>query len=58
MHNPVFQVEGGYRMPPPKGCPEMVYNLMQECWLYDEEERPQFADLHRMLQDAQMNIHD
>lgn len=52
------QVEGGYRMPPPKGCPEVVYNLMQECWLYDEEERPQFADLHRMLQDAQMNVHD
>ena len=58
MHNPVFQVEVGYRMPPPRGCPEVVYTLMQQCWQYDEEERPTFADLHRMLQDAQMNVHD
>lgn len=24
--------ENGERLPPPKGCPKEIYNLMRECW--------------------------
>lgn len=48
----------GYRLPPPNNCPEEVYSVMQQCWQYDEEERPTFNDLNKMLQDAQTRIYN
>lgn len=26
------QLEGGYRMPAPPGCPELLYQIMLDCW--------------------------
>ena len=28
----VQRVAEGYRLPPPPGCPEAIYNLMIDCW--------------------------
>ena len=52
----VHQVEAGYRLPPPNHCPDPVYNIMQDCWQYDEDDRPTFADLHAKLRQAQTQI--
>ncbi|VDD74083.1 unnamed protein product [Mesocestoides corti] len=44
MHNAevLRQVEAGYRMPSPPGCPAELYDLMLECWSADETARPSF----------------
>ena len=28
------QIDKGYRMPPPNGCPELLYQLMLDCWKF------------------------
>ena len=28
----VDMVSNGYRLPPPKGCPKVIYQLMMDCW--------------------------
>ena len=45
------QVEQGYRMPPPPGCPDPVYQIMLECWKTNPEERPTFEYLKHQLKD-------
>ncbi|VDK33421.1 unnamed protein product [Taenia asiatica] len=52
MHNAevLRQVEAGYRMPAPPGCPAELYDLMLECWAADEAARPSFASIHGRLQ--------
>ena len=30
----VKKIDSGYRLPPPPGCPLLVYQLMIQCW-YD-----------------------
>ena len=45
-----LQIENGYRMPPPVDTPPEIYEIMQQCWQYDSEERPNFATLLSMLQ--------
>ncbi|KAM7536864.1 hypothetical protein Aperf_G00000086243 [Anoplocephala perfoliata] len=52
MHNAevLRQVEAGYRMPLPSGCPAELYDLMLECWAADETARPSFACIHSRLQ--------
>ena len=52
MHNAevLRQVEAGYRMPAPPGCPAELYDLMLECWAADEAARPSFASIHSRLQ--------
>nr|4CSV_A Chain A, SRC-ABL TYROSINE KINASE ANCESTOR [synthetic construct]4UEU_A Chain A, TYROSINE KINASE AS - A COMMON ANCESTOR OF SRC AND ABL [synthetic construct] len=45
----IEQVERGYRMPRPQGCPEEIYELMLQCWNKSPEERPTFAEtLHAL----------
>lgn len=39
------QVEHGYRMPAPPGCPPALYEIMYECWNKDAEKRPTFQTL-------------
>ncbi|KAI1889766.1 hypothetical protein AGOR_G00166310 [Albula goreensis] len=43
------EVERGYRMPAPEGCPPEVYALMCHCWQYDPRKRPSFHTLQREL---------
>ena len=41
----------GYRMPPPPGCPDPLYQTMQDCWKEDPEQRPPFEYLQYSLGD-------
>lgn len=45
------QVEKGYRMPNPHGCPELLYAIMNDCWKARPEERPTFETLQWRLED-------
>lgn len=53
MHNAevLRQVEAGYRMSKPSGCPPELYDLMLECWAADENRRPSFAEIHTRLEE-------
>lgn len=39
------QVERGYRMPAPQGCPAEIFRVMSNCWEYDPQKRPSFKRL-------------
>lgn len=39
------QVEHGYRMPAPPGCPPALYEIMYQCWHKDSQKRPTFDTL-------------
>ncbi|XP_038614485.1 tyrosine-protein kinase Fgr [Tachyglossus aculeatus] len=45
------QVERGYRMPCPPGCPPSLYEVMEQTWRADPEERPTFEYLQAFLED-------
>ena len=45
------KVEQGYRMPPPPGCPDPLYQIMLDCWKPDANERPTFEYLKFHLED-------
>uniref|UniRef100_A0A2R9B6F9 Tyrosine-protein kinase n=1 Tax=Pan paniscus TaxID=9597 RepID=A0A2R9B6F9_PANPA len=45
------QVERGYRMPCPQGCPESLHELMNLCWKKDPDERPTFEYIQSFLGD-------
>jgi len=45
------QVERGYRMPAPPGCPPALYEIMYECWHKDPHKRPTFDTLRWKLDD-------
>ncbi|XP_064624330.1 tyrosine-protein kinase Src42A-like [Lineus longissimus] len=47
----LHQVEHGYRMPCPPGCPPALYEIMLECWKKDELERPTFETLQWKLEE-------
>lgn len=49
------QVERGYRMPAPPGCPELLYQIMCDCWRLKAEERPTFESLQWRLEDFFVN---
>lgn len=50
------QIEVGYRMPAPTDTPVEMNGIMQACWQYDPEERPDFAALLKMLIEAHSKI--
>ena len=58
MSIPILQVEADAknRMSRPEGCPESVYNLMNECWQLDEKKRPTFAELKTKLNELYHSI--
>lgn len=45
------QVEHGYRMPCPPGCPSSLYEIMLESWNKDPVKRPTFETLQWKLED-------
>uniref|UniRef100_A0A2K6FWS5 Tyrosine-protein kinase n=1 Tax=Propithecus coquereli TaxID=379532 RepID=A0A2K6FWS5_PROCO len=45
------QVEHGYHMPCPLGCPVSLYEVMEQTWRLDPEERPTFEYLQSFLED-------
>ena len=45
------KVEQGYRMPPPPGCPDPLYQIMLDCWKPEADERPTFEYLKFHLED-------
>ncbi|XP_016352446.1 proto-oncogene tyrosine-protein kinase Yrk-like isoform X3 [Sinocyclocheilus anshuiensis] len=45
------QVERGYRMPCPQGCPSSLHELMLQCWRKDPDERHTFEYLQSFLED-------
>ncbi|KDR12232.1 tyrosine-protein kinase Src42A isoform X2 [Zootermopsis nevadensis] len=47
----LHQVEHGYRMPCPPGCPTALYDIMLECWHKDPMKRPTFETLQWKLED-------
>ncbi|CAI8032558.1 Ephrin type-A receptor 8 (Fragment), partial [Geodia barretti] len=50
-NNEVYQnIQSGYRLPPPPGCPRAVYQTMISCWNPEPESRPTFPDIQTVLQ--------
>ena len=47
----IQQVDRGYRMPQPPGCPEPLYQIMLHCWNKEPESRPTFEYLQLTLED-------
>ena len=45
------KIEQGYRMPPPPGCTDTLYNIMLDTWKQDPDERPTFGYLKYILED-------
>ncbi|KAK2106276.1 hypothetical protein P7K49_015790 [Saguinus oedipus] len=45
------QVEQGYHMPCPPGCPASLYEAMEQTWRLDPEQRPTFEYLQSFLED-------
>ena len=45
------RVEQGYRMPPPQGCPDPLYQIMLSCWKTEPDKRPTFEYLQSLLGD-------
>lgn len=39
------EVQNGFRLMRPSGCPYFVYSLMQKCWQVEKEKRPDFAEI-------------
>lgn len=43
----------GNVMPKPENCPDIVYDLMKECWSRNPDHRPSFIDIcERLLPEA------
>ncbi|XP_056320372.1 tyrosine-protein kinase ZAP-70 [Danio aesculapii] len=42
-------IEGGNRLDCPVACPEAMYELMKECWIYKHEERLNFAKVEEKM---------
>lgn len=48
----IEKIDCGYRLPPPPGCPRVIYNLMIQCWHPNPFCRPCFKDIiNTLLQD-------
>lgn len=43
-------LESGYRLESPKLCPLSIYNIMKDCWQWRPNDRPDFVQLHSMVE--------
>lgn len=48
-HRIVEAIEKGYRLPPPKVCPEVIYQLMLNSWQEEPTRRPTFTSIVKLL---------
>ena len=44
-------LQTGYRMPCPMGCPDLLYEIMRECWRDEAASRPTFETLQWRLEE-------
>ncbi|EMP30188.1 Tyrosine-protein kinase CSK, partial [Chelonia mydas] len=51
----VPRVEKGYKMDAPDGCPQVVYEVMKNCWTLDPVIRPSFHQLREQLEHIKGN---
>uniref|UniRef100_A0A915EB30 Tyrosine-protein kinase n=1 Tax=Ditylenchus dipsaci TaxID=166011 RepID=A0A915EB30_9BILA len=58
MHNRevIEQLELGYRMPRPNGCPDPIYQEMLKCWDRSPDKRPTFEYLFAFFDDYFVSI--
>ncbi|XP_055340123.1 ephrin type-A receptor 3-like isoform X2 [Paramacrobiotus metropolitanus] len=45
----IKSIDKGYRLPPPMKCPDLIYQLMLECWQHELLQRPTFGQCLRAL---------
>lgn len=45
-----YSLKYGKRLERPSRCPSSIYELMLECWEWDEKKRPTFAELLYLLE--------
>ena len=45
----IMKVASGYRMPSPRGCPELARKIMRACWEHDPKKRPTFLNISTLL---------
>lgn len=50
------QIEQGYQMEKPDGCPDEIYALMKETWQYDRTLRPSFSTMLTKLHKLKSKI--
>uniref|UniRef100_W5LYS3 Tyrosine-protein kinase n=1 Tax=Lepisosteus oculatus TaxID=7918 RepID=W5LYS3_LEPOC len=49
-------IEAGNRMDCPSVCPEEMYTLMKDCWIYKHEERPGFLIVEERMREYYYSI--
>lgn len=52
----VEMLNNGYRHPKPTACPDTLYNIMQDCWHKDANQRPTFEHLFQTLDDFSVSV--
>jgi len=45
------KVSNGFRLPKPSECPNIIYQLMLDCWKENPNERPSFRDITLRLKE-------
>ena len=51
-------VKDGHKMRRPEDCPDILYNLMSECWNNAPDDRPTFLEIcQKLLDQANDNFH-
>lgn len=46
----------GYRLSKPENCPDNVWNVVEQCWKSDPDERPSFRSIYQNLKGMFMSI--
>lgn len=49
-------IANGNRMECPSGCPEQMYDLMKDCWTYEQEDRPGFVKVEEQMRTYHYSI--
>nr|XP_040039838.1 tyrosine-protein kinase ZAP-70 [Gasterosteus aculeatus aculeatus]XP_040039839.1 tyrosine-protein kinase ZAP-70 [Gasterosteus aculeatus aculeatus] len=49
-------IDSGNRMECPAACPERMYTVMKECWIYKHEERPDFKKVEESMRSYHYSI--